>query len=141
MQPNFDRVTRDPKVMNGQPCIRGMRLTISRVLEALATFPDRDQLFAEFPELEDDDLRQAQAFAAACLESQHSEIETLRSQIAMHCDHPTISAGIRGESIISSLLNGVRTTHNAQRIARCDPVNERHAFGGEIRSPKQPSSR
>ena len=30
----FDRITRDPAVMNGQPCIRGMRLTVRRVLEA-----------------------------------------------------------------------------------------------------------
>jgi uncharacterized protein (DUF433 family) len=51
--------------MNGQPCTGGMRLTVRRVLEALATYPDRGQLRAEYPELEDEDLRQALAFAAA----------------------------------------------------------------------------
>jgi uncharacterized protein (DUF433 family) len=64
----FDRITRDPKIMNGQPSIRGMRLTVRRVLEALATYPDREQLFAEYPELEEEDLRQAVAFAAASLD-------------------------------------------------------------------------
>jgi uncharacterized protein (DUF433 family) len=63
----LDRITRDPKIMNGQPCIRGMRLTVRRVVEALATYPDREQLFAEYPELEEKDLRQAMAVAAASL--------------------------------------------------------------------------
>ena len=40
MATQFGRITTDPAVMNGQPCIRGMRLTVRRVLEALATYPD-----------------------------------------------------------------------------------------------------
>jgi uncharacterized protein (DUF433 family) len=63
----FDRITVDPRVMNGQPCIRGMRLTVKRVLETLALYPDRTELFAEFPELEPEDIRQALAFAAGSL--------------------------------------------------------------------------
>ncbi|MCG8583755.1 MAG: DUF433 domain-containing protein [Pirellulales bacterium] len=64
----LDRITSDPAVMNGQPCIRGMRLTVRRVLEALATYPDRRELAAEYPELEDEDLRQALAYAAVNLD-------------------------------------------------------------------------
>lgn len=60
--------------MNGQPCIRGMRLTVRRVLEALATFPDRDKLRAEYPELEDEDIRQALGYAAANLDDQVMEL-------------------------------------------------------------------
>jgi uncharacterized protein (DUF433 family) len=63
----FDRITIDPRVMNGQPCIRGMRLTVKRVLGVLALYPDRAELFAEFPELEPEDIRQALAFAASSL--------------------------------------------------------------------------
>lgn len=66
--PGLDRITSDPAIMNGQPCIRGMRLTVRRVLEALATYPDRDQLRVEYPELEDEDVRQALAYAAANLD-------------------------------------------------------------------------
>ena len=55
--------------MNGQPCIRGMRLTVRRVLEALATYPDRQILFREYPELEEEDVRQALTFAAKNLET------------------------------------------------------------------------
>ena len=64
----FDRITTDPAVMNGQPCIRGMRLTVRRVLEALATYPDRQELSAEYPELEEEDIQQSLAYAAANLE-------------------------------------------------------------------------
>ena len=64
----FDRITSDPAKVNGQPCIRGMRLTVRRVLEALATYPDREELRAEYPELEDEDIRQALEYAAANLD-------------------------------------------------------------------------
>ena len=73
---NFERITCDPQRMNGQPCIRGMRLTVRRVLEAMATFPDRDELIKEYPELEDEDIRQALAFAAASLDDKHVELRT-----------------------------------------------------------------
>lgn len=61
--------------MNGQPCIRGMRLTVRRVVEALALYPDRDDLFRNYPELEPDDLRQALAFAAASLEDRATDTD------------------------------------------------------------------
>jgi uncharacterized protein (DUF433 family) len=72
----FDRITRHPAVMNGQPCIRGMRLTVRRVLEAMAIYPDRDELFREYPELEPDDLQQALAFAAASMDDKLVELTT-----------------------------------------------------------------
>ena len=75
MNPNFDRITIDPQQMNGQPCIRGMRLTVRRVLEAMAVCPDRADLFREYPELDEEDLRQALAFAAANLDDR---VEALR---------------------------------------------------------------
>ncbi|MGD2015181.1 MAG: DUF433 domain-containing protein [Desulfobacterales bacterium] len=70
----FDRITRNPAQMNGQPCIRGMRLTVRRVLEAMAMYPDRNELFEEYPELEDEDLRQVLAFAAATMDDKVAEL-------------------------------------------------------------------
>jgi uncharacterized protein (DUF433 family) len=69
----FDRITIDPNQMNGQPCVRGMRLTVRRVFELLALYSDRAELFREFPELEDDDLKQVLEFAAANLDDQTLE--------------------------------------------------------------------
>jgi len=40
----FDRITVNPARMNGQPCIRNMRLTVRRVVELSALYPDRDEL-------------------------------------------------------------------------------------------------
>ncbi|MBI2266200.1 MAG: DUF433 domain-containing protein [Armatimonadetes bacterium] len=70
----FDRITMNPVQMNGQPCIRNMRLTVKRVLEALAVYPDREQLRQEYPELEDEDIRQALAYVATYLEDQVLEL-------------------------------------------------------------------
>ena len=64
----FDRITTNTARMNGEPCIRDLRLTVRRVLEALAVYPDRSELKREYPELEDEDIRQALAFAAAMVD-------------------------------------------------------------------------
>ena len=69
----FDRITWNSNQMNGQPCIRGMRLTVRRVVEAVALYPDRDDLLRNYPELEPEDIRQALAFAAANLEDSAAE--------------------------------------------------------------------
>jgi uncharacterized protein (DUF433 family) len=63
----FDRITWNPRQMNGQPCIRGMRLTVRRVVSAVAAYPDRHDLFRNYPDLEEEDIRQALEFAAANL--------------------------------------------------------------------------
>ena len=70
MPGQFDRITTDPEIMNGQPCIRGMRLTVRRVLEAVAMYPDRAELRREYPELDEDDIRQALEFAAMRLDDE-----------------------------------------------------------------------
>ncbi|MGQ9873285.1 DUF433 domain-containing protein [Leptodesmis sp.] len=64
----LDRITSNPNWMNGQPCIRDLRLTVRRVLELLAIYPDRQELFQEFPELEEEDIRQALIFASFYLD-------------------------------------------------------------------------
>ena len=61
----FERITWNPKQMNGQPCVRGMRLTVRRVVAAVAAYPDRKDLFCNYPGLEEEDVRQALEFAAS----------------------------------------------------------------------------
>ena len=50
----------DPEVMGGKPCIRGMRVTVGMIVESMAA----SQLLADFPYLEEADIREALAFAA-----------------------------------------------------------------------------
>lgn len=66
----FNRITVNSDTMNGQPCIRGMRLTVRRVVEGVALYPNRVELKREYPELEDEDIRQALEFAAYYLDDQ-----------------------------------------------------------------------
>lgn len=75
MKNDFERITRDPAQMNGQACIRGMRLTVKRVLELVALYPDRKELFREYPDLEPADLEQALAYAAASLDDRFVGLE------------------------------------------------------------------
>jgi uncharacterized protein (DUF433 family) len=66
----LDRITSDPSRMNGQPCLRDLRLTVRRVIEITALYPDRSERLTEFPELEDEDVRQALHYAALQLPDQ-----------------------------------------------------------------------
>jgi uncharacterized protein (DUF433 family) len=70
MTDRFDRIRINPESMNGQPCIRGLRLTVKRVVEAVALYPDRAELKREYPELDDEDIRQALEFAASNLDDE-----------------------------------------------------------------------
>ncbi len=70
----LDRITSNPNRMNDQPCIRNMRLTVRRVIELLATYPDREELHQEFPELEDEDIRQALIFVSSYLDDRIIEL-------------------------------------------------------------------
>ena len=72
----FDRITRNSEVLNGQPCIRNLRLSVKRVLEILAVYRNREELFNEYPELEEKDLKQALEYAAASLEDKIIDLKT-----------------------------------------------------------------
>ncbi len=63
----FDRITADPAVLGGKPCVRGMRLSVERILDVLAQKPSWDDLKQDYPEIEDEDIRQVLSFAAASL--------------------------------------------------------------------------
>jgi len=65
MMRRLDRITVDPRVMNGQPCIRGMRLTVERVVSLVSQGLDGEALRADYPELEDEDIKQALEYAAS----------------------------------------------------------------------------
>jgi uncharacterized protein (DUF433 family) len=60
----IDRITIEPGKRSGQPCIRGMRITVGDVLEYLSGGMSRKQLLEDFPELEPEDINACLAFAA-----------------------------------------------------------------------------
>jgi len=70
----LDRIQIDAERMNGQPTVRDLRLTVRRVVELVALYPNRNELFKEYPELEDKDIQQALMFAALNLDDKIIEL-------------------------------------------------------------------
>ena len=73
----FDRITIEPGKMGGKPCIRGLRISVENVLNILASYSDRQELFQNYPDLEEEDLRQALAFAAATMDDRIEVLDFL----------------------------------------------------------------
>lgn len=75
----FDRITFDPAVMGGRACIRGMRMTVSLVVNLVANGMSTDDIIREYPELEDEDVRQSLQYASALA---NEEIKLFKSPAA-----------------------------------------------------------
>jgi uncharacterized protein (DUF433 family) len=58
------RITRDPAVMGGKPCIRGMRVTVGTVVGLVAAGHTRDEILRAYPYLETEDISEALSYAA-----------------------------------------------------------------------------
>jgi uncharacterized protein (DUF433 family) len=61
---HFDRITQDPAVCGGRPCLRGMRIRVKDVLDMLAAGASREEILADYPYLEDGDISAALEYAA-----------------------------------------------------------------------------
>ena len=59
-----DYITIEPDKRNGKPCIRGLRITVYDVLDYLASGMTHEEILSDFPDLTEDDIRAALAFAA-----------------------------------------------------------------------------
>jgi uncharacterized protein (DUF433 family) len=60
----LERITIDPEVRFGKPCIRGHRITVHEILEWLSSGASQQQILADYPQLEPDDFRAVYAYAA-----------------------------------------------------------------------------
>lgn len=58
------RITLDPEVMGGKPCIRGMRITVGTIVGLLASGHSTAEILRAYPYLEENDIREALAYAA-----------------------------------------------------------------------------
>lgn len=65
---DFQRITRDPDVMGGKPCIRGMRVTVGTLLGLLASGHSEKEILDAYPYLEPEDIHAALSYAAWRLE-------------------------------------------------------------------------
>lgn len=62
--PQLDRITQDPAIMGGKPCIRGLRVTVGMLVAQVGAGRDIDDLLADYPYLEREDILQALQYAA-----------------------------------------------------------------------------
>jgi uncharacterized protein (DUF433 family) len=60
----MDRITRSPDVMGGKPCVRGIRVTVGTIVGLVASGHSFGDILAAYPYLEEEDIRQALAYAA-----------------------------------------------------------------------------
>ena len=72
----LDRITIDPRICLGQPTIRGTRLTVSVILKMLASRHSVEEVLAAYPELEEEDVRQAMQYAAWLVSDQIHLLQT-----------------------------------------------------------------
>ena len=70
----FERITHDPRVMGGKPCIRGIRITVGTVVGLIATGSSRARILEAYPHLEPQDLDEALAYAAWRLEEREEDL-------------------------------------------------------------------
>jgi uncharacterized protein (DUF433 family) len=68
------RITHDPAVMGGKPCIRGLRVTVGTVVGLLASGESRERILGAYPYLEPADLDEALAYAAWRLQEREEEL-------------------------------------------------------------------
>ena len=61
---DFDRITQRPEMMGGRPCIRGMRVTVGMIVGQIGANVGIDELLADYPYLEREDVMQALRYAA-----------------------------------------------------------------------------
>ena len=70
----FDRITVDPAVCSGKPCIRGLRFPVSRLLGLLAAGETREAILIAYPYLESGDIDEALRYAAFLAEDETVEL-------------------------------------------------------------------
>lgn len=70
----FERITIDPNVCTGRPCIRGLRFPVSRLLGLLASGETKDSILKAYPYLEAEDIDEALRYAAFLAEEETVEL-------------------------------------------------------------------
>ena len=76
----FDRITFDPQIMAGRACIRGMRVTVSLVVNLVANGMTTEEILREYPQLESEDIRQALQYAASLANEEIRPLSSLAAQ-------------------------------------------------------------
>jgi uncharacterized protein (DUF433 family) len=72
--PKLERITIDPNVMGGKPCIRGLRVTVGTIMGLISAAKSRDEILKLYPYLEAQDIDEALAYATWRVEEQEVSV-------------------------------------------------------------------
>ena len=75
--PEFDRITQNPGVMGGKPCIRGLRVTVGMIVGQIGAGRTIEELLTDYPYLDREDIMQALRYAAWRAEEREVNLPTL----------------------------------------------------------------
>jgi uncharacterized protein (DUF433 family) len=75
IHPDFPRISANPEISFGKPCIKGTRIAVSSILSYLATGMSIDEFLIDFPFLTKEDIQEAIAFAAAMLQEKYIPLQ------------------------------------------------------------------
>jgi uncharacterized protein (DUF433 family) len=137
---SFDRITSDPDVQGGKPCIRGLRITVRRILDILAQNPSWEDLRRGYPELEDEDIRQV--LAHACADPFDTSPDARRHQFALWRGKG-LAARARmtfeaSDALRATLESGVRHRHPAYSDRQVRLAVARLMLGAELFAKAHP---
>ncbi len=76
--PELERITFEPAVMGGKPCIRGMRVTVGMIVGLFASGADREEILKLFPYLEPEDISAALAYSSWRAEERELPLAVVR---------------------------------------------------------------
>jgi uncharacterized protein (DUF433 family) len=76
LMPEFDRITMDPNLMGGKPCLRGRRVTVGMIVGQIASGSSVAELLADYPYIEEEDITQALRYAAWRAEEREVPLST-----------------------------------------------------------------
>ncbi|MCX7011735.1 MAG: DUF433 domain-containing protein [Candidatus Sumerlaeota bacterium] len=79
----LERITIDPKVMQGRPCVRGMRITVGLVVNLVANGMSTTEVLRNYPDLEESDIAECLRYAALLTEEQLVPYEELPHAVSL----------------------------------------------------------
>ena len=124
----FTRITIDPAVCTGKPCIRGFRFPVARLLGLLAAGETRGDILAAYPYLETEDIDEALRYAASLAEDETADLDYPRLLALAGADGPGLvlfRAGDWGEAEIIARIQEVIDRVDAADLARSIVVVDR----------------
>ena len=94
----LERITFDPAVMSGKACIRGMRITVSLIVNLVANGMSTEEIIGSYPYLEREDIRQALQYAAWLTEETVHPLELAQHEILGRHGHLAEDSGLPSAS-------------------------------------------